>query len=41
MTALIETAASIPNITIMTSTKAGKLLTQRWPRLPVVTASER
>ncbi len=28
MTALIETAASIPNITIMTSTKAGKLITK-------------
>ena len=28
MTALIETAASIPNITIMTATKAGKLITK-------------
>jgi len=28
MTALIESAASIPNITIMTSTKAGKLITK-------------
>ena len=28
MTALIATAASIPNITIMTSTKAGKLITK-------------
>ncbi len=28
MTALIKTAESMPNITIMTSTKAGKLLTQ-------------
>ena len=28
MTALIKTAASIPNITIMTSTKAGKLITK-------------
>ena len=28
MTALIKTAQALPNVTILTSTKAGKLLTQ-------------